>query len=76
VILGIFCTMAYSLGVTRYYLYGTLFGASLLLQGIALEGLYEGVPMLVAGAIISAIGAVLLIQFLKKYPPQDEGEVA
>lgn len=75
VILGIFCTMAYSLGVTRYYLYGLLFGASLLLQGIALEGLYEGVPMLAAGVIVTAIGAVLLARFLKKYPPLDEGEV-
>ena len=76
VVLGIFCTMAYSLGVTRYYLYGTLFGASMLLQGIALEGLYEGVPMLIAGVIVTAIGAVLLVRFLRKYPPLDEGQEA
>lgn len=76
VILGIFCTMAYSLGVTRYYLYGTLFGTSLLLQGVALEGLYEGVPMLVSGLLITLIGALLLVRFLRKYPPQDEEEVA
>ena len=74
VILGIFCTMAYSLGVTRYYLYGLLFGASMLLQGIALEGLYEGVPMLIAGGIITAIGTVLLARFLKNFPPLDESE--
>ena len=72
VILGIFCTMAYSLGVTRYYLYGLLFGASMLLQGIALEGLYEGVPMLAAGAIVTIIGAVLLARFLKQYPEIQE----
>ena len=65
--------MAYSLGVTRYYLYGLLFGASMLLQGIALEGLYEGVPMLAAGAIVTIIGAVLLARFLKQYPPLDPG---
>lgn len=75
VILGIFFTMAYSLGVTRYYLYGLLFGTSMLLQGIALEGTYEGVPMLVSGAIVTTIGAVLLARFLKKYPVLDEGQV-
>jgi hypothetical protein len=73
VILGIFFTMAYSLGVTRYYLYGLLFGGSLLLQGIALEGLYEGVPMVTAGAIVTIIGAVLLARFLRAYPPMNEG---
>ena len=76
VILGIFWTMAYSLGVTRYYLYGLLFGGSMLLQGIALEGLYEGVPMLVSGAIVTAIGIILLIQFLRRFPAlEEEGEV-
>ena len=69
VILGIFFTMAYSLGVTRYYLYGLLFGGSMLLQGIVLEGLYEGVPMLAAGGIVTVIGVVLLARFLKHYPP-------
>ena len=74
VILGIFFTMAYSLGVTRYYLYGLLFGGSMLLQGIVLEGLYEGVPMLAAGVIVTAIGIVLLARFLKQYPPLDSEE--
>ena len=74
VILGIFCTMAYSLGVIRYYLYGLLFGAGLLLQGIALEGTYEGVPMLVAGGIITAIGIWLLVQFLNRFPAVPENE--
>jgi hypothetical protein len=74
VILGIFCTMAYSLGVIRYYLYGLLFGASMLLQGIALEGLYEGVPMLAAGGIITAIGIYLLVQFLNRFPAVTETE--
>lgn len=76
VVLGIFCTMAYSLNVARYYFYGTLFGGGMLLQALHLPGLYEGLPMLAAGGIITAIGAYLLIRFLKEYPAADaEGEV-
>lgn len=76
VVLGIFSTMAYSLNVLRYYLYGLLFGAGMLLQALHLPGLYEGVPMLAAGGAITLIGVYLLIRFLNKFPAADaEGEV-
>jgi hypothetical protein len=75
VILGIFWSMAYSLGITRYYLYGILFGAGLILQALHLPGVYEGLSMLIAGGVVSAIGTTLLIQFLKRFPAVVEEEV-
>ena len=67
-ILAVFCAMAYTLEMTRYYLYGLLFGASLLLQALMQEGWYEGLPMLLAGGIIVGIGVYLLTRFLKQFP--------
>jgi len=74
VILGIFGTMAYSLNVGRYYLYGVLFSAAMILQALTPEGTYEGIPMLSAGVIITAIGAYLLFRFLKDFPALDESQ--
>ena len=67
-ILAVFCAMAYTLEMTRYYLYGLLFGTSLLLQALMPEGRYEGLPMLLSGGIIVGIGVYLLTRFLKQFP--------
>ena len=66
VVLLIFSAMAYTLEMTRYYLYGLLLGATFPLQ--SLLPLYQGIPYFVSGAIIIGIGAVLLTQFLREYP--------
>jgi hypothetical protein len=66
IILGIFSALAYTLGMTRFYLYGMLLAASTLLQ--AMIGKYAGVLFLVSGVIITVIGVYALTQFLKKYP--------
>ena len=71
-ILAVFCAMAYTLEMTRYYLYGLLFSASLLLQALMQEGWYEGLPMLLAGGIIVGIGVYLLTRFLKQFPAVTE----
>jgi len=74
VILGIFGTMAYSLGVARYYAYGFLFSAAMILQALTPEGTYKGIPMLTAGVIITAVGSYLLFRFLKDFPALDESQ--
>ena len=70
IILAIFFSIAYSLGLTRFYLYGLLSAAALLLQA-ALD-VWDGVQFLVAGGIITAIGIILLSRFLKTYPEIEE----
>jgi hypothetical protein len=70
-ILGIFSAMAYTLQLTRYYLYGLLFGASLLLKAFLSGRWFEGLPILLTGGIIIVIGAYLMSRFLKSYPPAD-----
>ncbi|MGB2962454.1 MAG: hypothetical protein WBB69_00520 [Anaerolineales bacterium] len=67
-ILVIFSAMAYTLQLTRYYLYGLLFGASLLLQAILSDRWFEGLPVLLSGVIIVGIGVYLLTRFLKEFP--------
>ena len=66
VVLGIFSVMAYTLELTRFYLYGLLLGATFPLQ--TLLPVYQGIPYFVSGAIMIGIGAVLLARFLREYP--------
>ena len=66
VVLGIFSVMAYTLELTRFYLYGLLLGATFPLQ--TLLPVYQGIPYFVSGAIMIGIGAVLLVRFLREYP--------
>lgn len=70
VILAIFFSIAYSLELTRFYLYGVLMAASLILQA-ALDT-YDGVQFLTTGLIITAIGLVLMNRFLKQFPEVSE----
>jgi hypothetical protein len=69
-ILGAFWAIAYTLALTRFYLYGVLLALSLPLQ--TLLPIYEGTPFLVSGGIITVLGAVLLARFLKQYPEIQE----
>jgi len=72
IVLAIFWGMAYSLELQRYYLYGVLLAAGFPLQAIL--PVYDGLPWLVAGGIITAVGAVLMARFLKQYPEVSEEE--
>jgi hypothetical protein len=66
IVLLIFSGIAYTLGLTRFFLYGLLLGACFPLQ--TLLPVYQGVPYFFGGAVMIGIGAVLLARFLKKYP--------
>jgi hypothetical protein len=72
VMVGIFSAMGYLFGVARLYLYGWLLGLSNLAAAIIYDGAPEGfnVPLGTAAGIILAIGATLLVRFLRKYPVQ------
>jgi len=73
IVLGIFGAIAYTMNIQRYYLYGVLLAATFMIQII--PPTYEGIPFLVAGAIITVIGIALLYRFLKAYPVQEEEAV-
>ena len=66
VILAIFWGMAYSLELQRYYFYGVLLATCFPLQGLL--PVYDGLPYLIAGAVITGIGATLMNRFLKGFP--------
>ena len=70
IVLAIFSAMAYTLELTRYYLYGLLLGASFPLPTIF--PISDGLPTLLSGVVIVSIGAVLLVRFLDKYPAVGE----
>lgn len=70
VILAIFWGIAYIFKLPRYYLYGILLAACFPLQQQL--PIYDGIPFLAAGAIITTIGVGILTRFLGKYP--DLGE--
>jgi hypothetical protein len=77
VILSIFGSIAYTLEMTRFYLYGFMLSISLILQ--AFLDTYDGVQFLASGLIITVIGFFLMHRFLKQFPEQlaaaDNGEV-
>ena len=72
VVLAIFSAMAYTLELARFYFYGLILGLSFPLQ--TLLPVYSGFPVLAAGVIIVAVGAVLLVRFLKDFPEADTAE--
>ena len=62
------------LGLKRFYLYASL-AIGLPLLGAVLN-IETYIPIVTTGAVIIAFGAFLLINFLKKYPLNAEGEDA
>ena len=62
------------LGLKRFYLYALL-AAGLPLLG-ALANIETYIPIVTTGAVIIAFGAFLLVNFLRKYPLNAEGEDA
>jgi hypothetical protein len=70
VMVGIFSALGYLFGVARLYLYGWLLGSSSLAAAIIYDGAPEGlnVPLGLAAVTILAIGATLLVRFVRKYP--------
>lgn len=70
VMVGIFGTLGYLFGVTRLYLYGWLLGLSNLAAAIIYDGAPEGfnVPLGTAAGVILAIGATLVVRFVRDYP--------
>ena len=72
IILSIFWSIAYALELTRFYFYGVLLAACFPLQQLLPVFVYEGIPFLAAGAIITGIGIYLLARFLKQFPEVKE----
>ena len=62
------------LGLKRFYLYALL-AAGLPTLGAVLD-IETYLPILTTGAVILAFGSFLLVNFLKKYPLNEEGEDA
>ena len=71
-VLAIFSALAYSLNLTRFYLYALLLGFSFPLQAIL--GKNGWLPLLTSGLIITASGIFHLVRFLKNFPPVDQSE--
>jgi hypothetical protein len=65
---------AFFLGLKRFYLYALL-AAGLPLLG-ALLNIETYIPIVTTGLVVLAFGAILLVNFLKKYPLNAEGEDA
>jgi len=68
VVLAIFWGIAYTVELQRYYFYGVLLAAVFPLQQLLPVSVYEGVPNLAAGGIITGIGVYLMARFLKQFP--------
>lgn len=72
---GFFAFLGYSADAPRFYLYGLVMGATMLIQ-FSLRGdmrLVAQLPILFAGLVMVAGGVVTLVSFLKHYPPVDLG---
>ena len=72
---GFFAFLGYSADAPRFYLYGLVMGATMLIQ-FSLRGdmrLVAQLPILFAGLVMVAGGVVTLVSFLKQYPPVDLG---
>ena len=69
IVLAIFSGIAYTLEMTRFYLYGLLLGACFPFPEFF--SIYRGTPYFFAGAVMIGIGAALLARFLKTYPVAD-----
>jgi hypothetical protein len=71
IMLAIFWGIAYTFEMTRFYFYGVLLGVVFPVQQLLPAQVYEGIPYLVAGGIITGIGVYLLVRFLKQFPALD-----
>lgn len=72
---GFFAFLGYSADAPRFYLYGLVMGATMLIQ-FSLRGdmrLVAQMPILFAGLVMVAGGVFTLVSFLKQYPPVDLG---
>jgi len=70
VMIGFFCLIAYYTGVARFYFHGVLLGignfATTVLR--AYNDIQFGWPTALAGLIIAATGAFVLMKFLRQHP--------
>jgi hypothetical protein len=66
---------AYLVGVWRYYIYAALTFVAYVIASILRPHDTEAIPIVMAGAIILIMGAIVLTRFLRKYPlpPQETG---
>jgi hypothetical protein len=75
IIVGFFSLIAYTTGVTRFYLHGILLGAGNFATTVwlAYNDTQFGWPVALAGLIITVIGVSVLTKFLRAYPlPSEE----
>ena len=75
VTIGFFSLIAYSTGVTRFYLHGVLLGVGNFATTVlrAYNKIQFGWPIALAGLVIAVIGASVLAKFLQEYPlPTEE----
>lgn len=70
IIVGIFCLIAYSSGIARFYLHGVLLGVGNFTTAIlhAYSDVQFGWPVALAGLIITVIGVSVLAKFIRDYP--------
>jgi hypothetical protein len=78
IIIAFFGAIAYSMGVPRFYIHGTLIGVANFTS--AVMQVYYGIlfqwPVALAGFWIMAAGIYILLKFLKEYPIPEEIENA
>ena len=70
-IFGFFAYLGYSADAPRFYLYGVLLGATMLLA-VPLRGdsrLVAQLPIMIAGLVMAVGGGITLASFLRTYPP-------
>ena len=75
IIVGIFCLIAYSTGIARFYLHGLLLGIGNFATTV-LKSYYDvqfGWPLALAGLSVAGIGILALFKFTREYPlPAEE----
>jgi len=74
IMVGIFCLIAYYTGTARFYLHGVLLGAGNFATTVLHVNfnVQFGWPIALAGLIIAAIGAFVLMKFLQEHPLSNE----
>jgi len=72
ILLSIFWGIAYTMELKRFYFYGVLLATCFPLQDLLPVSVYEGIPYLAAGGIITGIGVYLMARFLKQFPEVKE----
>ena len=75
IIVGIFCVIAYSTGMPRFYLHGVLLGGGNFITTVlrAYSETQFGWPIILAALIVVLIGVSALVKFIRDYPlPAEE----